>query len=109
MADNQQSPLSEPKTRETSVTTEYLVNAFFDVLQNLVNRNRAYHSVLTKLVSKREISAYLKQAEESLPSVIEPPIYSDLRIQAVEAVKSRDIAEFFSLARAVSDRTRAWL
>lgn len=109
MADNQLSTPSESETNENSATAEFLVNAFFDVLQTLVNRNRAYHSVLTELVSSQEIPVYLKKAEEALPSVVEPPIYSDLRFQAIEAVKSRDIAEFFSLARAVSDRTRAWL
>jgi len=109
MPDNQQSPPSEPETSENLATTEYLVNAFFDVLQSLVNRNRAYYSVLTELVSRQEIPVYLKKAEEALPSVIEPPIYTDLRLQAVKAVESRNIAEFFSLAREVSNRTRAWL
>jgi hypothetical protein len=109
MPDNQQSPPSELETSENLATSEYLVNAFFDVLQTLVNRNRAYHSVLTELVSSQEIPVYLKKAEEALPSVIEPPIYADLRLKAIGAVESRNIAEFFSLAREVSNRTRAWL
>jgi RNA processing factor Prp31 len=71
MTDNQHSkPNETDATGVWTETIEYLVGAYFDMLQGLVNRNRAYYSVLTELVSREEIPVYLKNAEAALPSVI---------------------------------------
>jgi hypothetical protein len=109
MTDNQESKPSKPQANENLETTEYLVNAFFESLDRLVIRNRAYHTVLLKLAGKDALASYLKQVEDARASAVEPPVFIDLRRQAIEAVQSRNLAEFLSLASAISERTRAWL
>ncbi|MGO9446549.1 MAG: hypothetical protein ACLPXB_17515 [Thiobacillaceae bacterium] len=91
------------------VAEEYLFAALFDLLDELVTRNRAYDKVLTDLVGKDQLSGRIKQLESLRFSVAEPRIYTDLRNRAIAAAVDRNPAELVSLARELSERTHLWM
>ena len=88
---------------------DYMLGAFFDVLDELITRNRAYQRVLEELVSPSQLRTYVKQIEDMRPAVADPPIYNDLRSRAILAAKENNPAEFVSLAREVPNRSHQWV
>jgi len=91
------------------IAEEYLFAAIFDLLDELVTRNRAYDKVLTDLVGEEQLQVHLKWLESLRFSVAEPRIYTDLRNRAILAAQDRNPAELVSLARELSERTRLWM
>jgi hypothetical protein len=91
--------------------TEYIVDAFFKSFDALIIKNRAYHAALFRLAKGDPdvFASYMDEVKKAIPSVVEPPVFIDLRKQAIEAVESRKFEEFDSLARSISQRVTAWL
>ncbi|HEV2487413.1 MAG TPA: hypothetical protein VGT08_17950 [Terracidiphilus sp.] len=87
----------------------YLFGAIFDVLDELITRNRAYQKALEELVSPTELGAQIRRIENLRPAVSEPQIYNDLRKRAILAAEDHNPDEFVSLARELSDRTHLWI
>jgi hypothetical protein len=93
----------------SQVAEEYLFAAIFDLLDELVTRNRAYDKVLTGLVGRESLEVRLKQLESLRFSAAEPRIYTDLRNRAIVAALDRNPSELVSLARELSERTHLWM
>jgi RNA processing factor Prp31 len=89
--------------------SEYVLGAMFDLLDELITRNRAYERVLETLVQRDDLQKRIKQVESLRPSAAEPPIYTDLRARAIAAAQDGSISELLSLVRQISDRTHLWM
>jgi hypothetical protein len=100
---------SEPELSKNVIASEHLFGAIFDVLDELITRNRAYQEVLKGMVKEADLAAKVKRIEELYTSVSEPRIYTDLRNQAIRAAKDNNPAEFMSLARELTHRTHLWM
>lgn len=100
---------SKPDLDIGDVSVRFFIEAMFSCLDALIVRNRAYHSILLGIVGSLEMPSYLKQVKDAVPGVHEPPIYNALRVRAIQAAQGRNLDELVSVAREVSDRTRAWL
>lgn len=99
----------EPELGASRIASEYLFGAIFDVLDELITRNRAYQEVLKESVGEANLAAQVKRIESLYSSVSEPRIYNDLRNRAIRAAGDNDPDEFLSLAREVPNRTHLWM
>jgi hypothetical protein len=93
----------------SDVSVRYFIEAMFSSLDALIMRNRAYHTVLLGFAGESNLKKHLDKVQDAVRGAYEPPIYNALRDRAIQAAQDRNLDEFVSLAREVSDRTRAWL